>query len=444
MPNRCPMNRYVPAPAPETGMAAAPLKRRELLGGLAGVAAGLMLTRRLGGAGGAGVSAADVQGGPDLQGRRVPPSELRLPPEHPALAWWREARFGMFIHWGLPSLGGGGDAALGDVGGEGFKRRMAAFTAPAFDADAWAQLAVDAGARYLVLVCRHADGFCLWPSEQTEFTVARTPLAVDVAGQLAAACGRRGVRFGCYLALPDLRHPDWPRGLGRDGASKRNADPERFLAYLQAQTRELVERYAPSILWFDGDNEAPWTHAHGLALYRWCRSLDPQLLVNDRVDKGRQGLKIGDGKRPEDFGYKPGDDVELFTYFRTPRPPGEYAGDFATPEQVIGAFDRTKPWETCMTLGTNWFWKENEVLKTTEALVGVLARCAGADGNFLLNLAPRGDGGVDRVQAERMRGFGDLVGEERIRRLRHAGRPLDARTLRREHLLGFAGAPHRP
>lgn len=355
------------------------MNRRELFQGLAGLASGLILARR--------VMANDRAPSPD-----------RLASDDPRIAWWRDARFGLFIHW---SISGAGDAVAA-----GFERQIATFSAPAFDAEAWAQLALDAGARYVVLVCRHADGFCFWPSRHSESTVAKTPLGLDVVGKVATACRRQGLRFGCYLALPDLRHPDWPRGPGPDGARKQDFRRERFLAYLQAQVRELVESYQPSILWFDGDNEAPWTHGDGLALYRTCRALSPEVLVNDRVDKGRQGLKRGDGKRPEDFGYKPGDDVELFNFFRAPRPPGEYAGDFATPEQEVGRFDRLNPWETCMTLGENWFWNRDERLKTSEELVGVLARCAGGDGNLLLNVCPRGDGSLDMEQVERLRGVG--------------------------------------
>ena len=335
-------------------------------------------------------------------------SQIRIPPNDPRMDWWRNARFGMFIHWGLFTHGAGDDNAglSGLALRTEYDRRLLTFSAPAFDADAWAKLAADAGARYVVLVSRHADGFCLWPSRCTEHTVARTPLGVDVVGKLAEACRGRGLRFGTYLAIPDLRHPDWPRGVGPDGLPKREPRMDRFAAYLETQVRELIEGYRPSVLWFDGDNEAPWTHEYGLSLYRTCRSLDPNLLINNRVDKGRQGIKCGDGKRPEDFGYKPGDDIELYTFFRTPRPPGEYAGDFATPEQSIGAFDRANPWETCMTLGRNWTWAPGEELKTAEQLVAILVRCAGGDGNFLLNIAPRADGGLDSEQADRMRGVG--------------------------------------
>jgi alpha-L-fucosidase len=335
--------------------------------------------------------------------RIIQKAEFKIPSDDHRLKMWRDARFGMFIHWGLFSMEGTGD---GYISPEEYERRRLSFSAPAFDADAWAQLAVDAGMHYLVLICRHVDGFCLWPSEFSKFTVANTPLGVDVVKKVADACRRRGLLFGTYLAIPDFFHPDWPQGITMDGSKKKDPRMDRFVIYLKNQVKELIDGYNPALIWFDGDNEAPWTHEYGLDLYRWCRSLDRNILINNRVDKGRQGLKIGDGKKPEDFNGQVGFDMNLFTYFRTPRPPGEYAGDYATPEQTIGSFDRTNPWETCMTLGQNWTWKSGEALKTTEELIGILASCAGGDGNFLLNTGPRGDGSIDPEQAARMLGIG--------------------------------------
>jgi alpha-L-fucosidase len=330
--------------------------------------------------------------------------EIMVRADERRLEWWRRARFGMFVHWGLISQGGSGDRS-DIVRAETSEQRLQAFSAPAFDADAWAGLAAEAGARYLVLVCRHVDGFCLWPSRSSKLTVAVTPLGMDVVAKVAEACRRRGVRFGAYLAIPDSNHPDWPGSAGLSGPTRAGSRMDRYLAYLHSQARELIEGYAPAVLWFDGDNEAPWTHEHGLALHRMCRSLDPDLLINDRVDKGRQGIKIGDGKRPEDFdpaSFDPG----LFAYFRTPRPPGDYGGDFATPEQYVGLPDRARPWETCMTLGANWTCTLGEPLKSIRELIHILVRCAGGDGNLLLNVGPKEDGSLDPRQTDRMRGIG--------------------------------------
>jgi len=383
------------------------MKRRESIRKIAGLASGLTIFKAIN-LSGQNFYQGNIVSGPYTTGNGdnnplMQESELKIPAGDPRFDWWRKARFGMFIHWGLFSEGGFGD---GYVSAEEYERRRKAFSAPAFDADSWAQLAVDAGMHYLVLVCRHVDGFCLWPSRYSDFTVARTPLGVDVVRKVAEACQRKGLKFCAYIAIPDFFHPDWPTGIGLDGSKKKDPQMDRFVIYLKNQVKELIEGYKPSLIWFDGDNEAPWTHEYGLDLYKWCRSLDHNLIINNRVDKGRQGLKLGDGKKPEDFTGQVGFDMNLFNYFRTPRPAGDYAGDYGTPEQYAGAFDRTYPWETCMTLGQNWTWKSGETLKSVEELTGILAKCAGGDGNLLLNTGPRGDGSIDPQQAARMRGIG--------------------------------------
>ena len=160
---------------------------------------------------------------------------------------------------------------------------------------------------------------------------------------------------------------------------------DRYRIYLKNQIRELVDGYHSRLLWFDGQWEKSWTHADGMDLYAYARSLNDSLLINNRVDKG-----LGGPPRPGD--------VET------------YAGDFGTPEQEIGALDNVHPWESCITIGTQWSWKPNDSLKTVKECIQILAKTAGGGGNLLLNISPMPDGRFEQRQIDRLAGIGDWLG----------------------------------
>ncbi|MGH7151985.1 MAG: alpha-L-fucosidase, partial [Planctomycetota bacterium] len=249
--------------------------------------------------------------------------------------WWREARFGLFLHWGLYAIPGG---EWKDATGHGewirdtariplevYERLLPKFDPVGFDADAWARAARAAGMRYVVITSKHHDGFCLFDSEETEWDVASTPFGRDILGELAEACRRHGLRFCTYHSIMDWHHPDYlPRRTWETRAAD-GADFDRFERYLHSQVREIVERYHPAVMWFDGEWEPTWTHERGLRLFRLCRSLDPSMIVNNRVDVHRGGMA----------GFSRSE---------------EAVGDFATTEQEIPATGLPGvDWETCMT-----------------------------------------------------------------------------------------------
>ncbi len=332
---------------------------------------------------------------------------VQLRSDDPRLDWWRKARLGMFVHWGPVTLK---EAEIGWSRGKEipvavYDNLYKEFNPVKFDAREFVALAKESGAKYMTLVAKHMDGFAMFATKLSDYNITHTPFGRDITRELADECRRQGLRFCLYYSIIDQHHPDYlPRGPG-DQRPTDGADFERYYAYMKGQVRELLENYHPSALWFDGEWEGRWTHRHGLDLYRFCRSIDPEVLINDRVDLGRQGLKCGDGKRPEDIDPAVFD-AAIYKFFRTPRPPGLYAGDFATPEQCVGGFDREHPWETCMTIGSHWSWRPAERLKSTAELVRVLVACAGGDGNLLINVGPRADGRIDPSQAERVRGLG--------------------------------------
>ena len=296
------------------------------------------------------------------------------------MEWWREARFGMFIHWGLYSIPAGewNDGqnhaewirTTAQIPLETYDQFAKQFDPTAFDADAWVKMAKDAGMRYVVITSKHHDGFCLWPSELTDFDVASTPFQRDILGELKTACDRHEIEFGLYHSIMDWHHPDYlpRRGWEKDRTAD-GAEYDRYVTYMKGQLKELVERYDPSVLWFDGEWETTWDHEMGKDLYEYVRGLKPSIIVNNRVDKGRQGMA---GQTAE----------------------GDFRGDFGTPEQEIPA--KGLPgvdWESCITMNDHWGYNQHDKhFKTDKDLVQKLIDISSKGGNFLLNVGPKSDG----------------------------------------------------
>ncbi|MEW6744411.1 MAG: alpha-L-fucosidase [Planctomycetota bacterium] len=286
------------------------------------------------------------------------------------LQWWREARFGLFIHWGPVSLKGteigwsrGGErrgygSAGTEIPVEVYDKLYKEFNPTRFDAREWVAIAKAAGMKYMVFTSRHHDGFSMFDTQASDHKITnpQSPYRRDVVKQLADACQEAGLRFGLYYSQPDWHHPD--------AFTDRH---DRYLEYLRAQVRELLTNYGPlDVLWFDGLGKSA-TDYGAEALNRMVRELAPSILINNR-----NGL-------PEDFD---------------------------TPEQVIGKFQNTRPWESCITICEQWAWKPNDRLKSLAECLQTLVRCAGGDGNLLLNVGPMPDGRIEPRQVERLQEIG--------------------------------------
>ncbi len=295
------------------------------------------------------------------------------------LAWWREARFGLFIHWGPVSLKGteiswsraNTNPACpnkGPIPAAEYDNLYKEFNPTKFNAAEWAGIAKSAGTRYVVLTAKHCDGFCLWPTATIDHHIGNTPFKRDVCGELAEAVRGAGLRMGWYYSPMDWYDPDC--------RTAKNAD---YVKRMQGQIRELVTRYGRiDVLWFDWDGGTiPWDQDE---TYRLVRTAQPRIVINNR-------LECSEG----------GNSADKFT--------GPNA-DYLTPEQVIGAYDDERPWETCMTLGTQWSWKPNDEIKSVNDVVRILAQCAGGDGNLLLNVGPMPDGRVEPRQVKVLKGVG--------------------------------------
>jgi len=310
--------------------------------------------------------------------------EALLQPNAKSLRWWRDAKFGLFVHWGPVSLKGTeiGWSRGAEVPAEEYDNLYRQFNPTNFNAAAWVKAAKDAGMKYLVLTSKHHDGFCLWDTKFTDYNIMNTPFRRDVIKELSAACRKQGISFCTYHSICDWHHPDYPLGSPGGKSQKPSPNMERYNEYLKNQVGELIHKYGPlGIMWFDGEWEAPWTPERGIDLYQHCRRLEPRILVNNRVAKARKGME---GSSAADT----------------------FAGDYDTPEQRIGTFQSRRPWESCITICQQWAWKPNDNLKSFKECVETLVRTVGGDGNLLLNVGPMPTGEIEPRQVERLQEIG--------------------------------------
>jgi alpha-L-fucosidase len=311
------------------------------------------------------------------------------------MAWFREARFGMFIHWGVYAVPAGewqGKTNYGEWFLEQTKMPVSQyekfadqFNPVQFNARDWVRLAKDAGMKYIVITSKHHDGFCLWDSALTDWDIGRTPFKRDPLKELADACREAGLRLCFYYSIMDWHHPDWgTRRKHHDLAPPTPPDMDRYVAYMKGQLKELITRYGPlGILWFDGEWESPWTHERGVDLYNYVRSLQPDIIINNRVGKGRAGMSGMDK--------------------------GKGVGDYGTPEQEIPAtgFGPGVYWESCMTMNNHWGYNRHDHnWKSATTLIRNLIDCASKGGNYLLNIGPTAEGTFPQACIDRLAEIG--------------------------------------
>jgi alpha-L-fucosidase len=288
---------------------------------------------------------------------------------------WRERRFGLFIHYGLFSTLGAPEHVLAERPVPVAEyRALAEKFLPAPDMmPRLARAARAAGMRYAVLTAKHADGFCLFESSQTDFNSARTAARRDLVAEYVAACRAEGLGVGLYYNQQSRLHPDCP--IWPNDPTAVNAP--RYTAFVHAQVRELLTRYGSiDQLWFD--DAMPGWHGSDLRaaeLVALCREVQPRMILSNRLVPGGSGL-------------------------RAAAPPPE-AGDFETPEQNIpprqkvDAHGRALPWETCLTMNSHWSHvPADRDYKPAEQLIGALIECVSKGGNLLLNVGPDGDGTI--------------------------------------------------
>ncbi|MBS1705259.1 MAG: alpha-L-fucosidase [Armatimonadetes bacterium] len=296
-------------------------------------------------------------------------------PHH--MDWFTHARLGMFIHWGPVSIKGTeiGWSRQDPIPAEEYDSLYKQFDPKKFDAGAWMKLAKEAGMRYVVPTAKHHDGFMLWPSKHDPFNynISQSPFGRDIMGELAEAAKKNGIAMCTYYSILDWRSPDYP--LDRLGHSKSNPNMERHMKVVAEQVSELIDRYGVKMIWFDGQWEAPYTRTYSVALNQMLRKKAPGLVINNRINSR---------------------DLQ----------PGDPRGDYGTPEQEIGAYDTSKPWETCMTMGDQWAFRPGDHYKSAAKVIEVLIRTVTGDGNLLLNVGPMPNGEIPPEQITILKALG--------------------------------------
>ena len=318
---------------------------------------------------------------------RAEPAAQAAPAQADRMAWFRDAKLGIFIHWGIYSKGVGSESWAfhdGDTTYEDYMAQASSFTASNYRPDEWARLFKEAGARYAVLTSKHHDGFALWDTKLSKLNAKDgSPAGRDLVTPYCEALRKEGLRVGLYFSNLDWSNPDYasilPTGANRSDPAYRNRfgypqgaeNPEawkRFLAFHRGQLREISERFKPDLLWFDGDWERTDEQWQFKELRQQLLQWNPNGIVNGRI--------------------------------------GKY-GDYQTPEQYMPLVAPQSPWELCATVNDSWGYQiKDRNFKSVRQCVRMLAECAGMGGNLLLDIGPRSDGSIPDEDVAVLRGLG--------------------------------------
>ena len=338
----------------------------------------------------------------NLNGKTTPTSTGASEKDY---GWWRDARFGIFIHWGpgafvnansvsweRPSDGRPNWSKLGYMADHKKSEELSVeevqkyykdywnrrhkpgippktkiynslykiFNPTNFNADAIAQMAVDAGACYIILTTKHLDGFCMWDSKYTDYDMMSPPFKRDICKELSDACHKRGIRVLWYYSKADMRD------------ARYNAEnPKPYEDYLYNQIEELMTKYAPvEGIWWDGGH----IYTDNVRIFNMMNKIHPGAMSNGRI-----------GGVP-------------------------YGVSFGCPEQKLGIFQRNRPWETCAVInGTSWIWNGGENIKSVNNCLQMLVGCAVGDGNLLLNFGPEPDGTITPAVKKAYLGIGSFL-----------------------------------
>ncbi len=312
------------------------------------------------------------------------------------IKWWRDARFGMFIHWDPSSVAASEiswskqfyedngenqrdnprpspelynihehkfwlDWFKPPVPGVIYDDLYKSFYPGMFDADKIVESAKQAGMKYIIQVTKHHNGFCMWNSEFTDFDIMATPFKRDIIDEMAKACEHAGMKFGIYYSQRDWHHPDY----GPERMDKYNE-------YMYNQIRELLTQHPNiSVIFFDSEQYYPSEMWNGRELFRMIHKLRPNIIINDRCG---------------------------------------VPADYTTPEQKIGQFNAVRDWESCMTFTGFWSWHgfQTKIISFEECLENLI-RCAGANGNLLMNIGPMPTGQIDPREAVRLKKVGEWL-----------------------------------
>lgn len=305
------------------------------------------------------------------------------------MEWYRQARFGMFIHWGLYAIPARGEwlRSTEQIPKEEYMKYFYEFDPRDYDPKKWARAAKNAGMKYVVLTAKHHDGFCLFDSQYTDFKSTNTRCGRDLVAEYVEAVRAEGLKVGLYFSLLDWYHEDYPHYAdrnhpmrGNEAYTDENRDFNRYLDYMHNQVREICTNYGKlDVLWFDFSyDDMRGEKWRATELINMVRSLQPTVIIDNRLEVSGEG-----------FG-------SLAECAPTP-----YHGDFVSPEQIIppkGLTDKEgKPlaWEACITMNGNWgYHGTDRFYKPAPMLIKKLVECVSKGGNMLLNVGPDAYGNI--------------------------------------------------
>ncbi len=328
------------------------------------------------------------------------PQLHETPEEHDArMAWFRDAKFGMFIHWGPCTVG---DREIGwgrhanrpwDVNQNGprssdpdYDSYYKRFNPVTYDAEAWARLAQTAGMKYMVLIAKHHDGFSQFDSKLTSYTIMATPYGRDIVKQFVEAGHKHGLKVGLYYSTRDWYNPDYLVG-----------DNAKYDTWYRGQVEELLGHYGKiDLMWFDHVGGRDWGKWRFDQLFAMMYRLQPGLLVNNRAARFCGPASPGD-RGPA-----------------TPEIARMTDGDFDTPEQEIGRMNLKRDWESCMILsptpqGDGWSYRSAGKTRPLDECIRMLASTASGGGNLLLNLGPDQYGEFRETEVAIVKGMGSWL-----------------------------------
>lgn len=299
------------------------------------------------------------------------------------IKWFTEARFGMFIHWGIYAIPARGEWIKSQerISDEDYQQYFEEFNPVNYDPVRWARIAKAAGQRYVVMTSKHHDGFCLFDSKFTDYKATNTPAKRDLVKEYVDALRNEGLKAGFYYSLLDWHHPDYP-AYGdahhpmRDNEAYKGQqrDLSKYIDYMHNQVKELLTNYGEiDVIWFDFSyDDMKGEIWKATELVDMVRQLQPRIIIDNRL----------------------GGNIKA-------RNPEIYAGDFASPEQIIppeGITDedgKPIPWEACITLNDHWgYCSADKNYKSPKQIIRALVECVSKNGNLLLNVGPNAKGEI--------------------------------------------------
>ena len=304
------------------------------------------------------------------------------------LRWWRDAKLGVMLHWNPSSLAGieiswGRD----DYGHEKYDQLYKQFKAEEFDATAIVRQLKEAGFRYIGIVPKHHDGFCMWDTPDCDYNIMKTPLKRDVVKELADACHKQGVDFCLYYSIIDWHHPKYNDATFSD----------EYMAYMKRQIKDLMIQFKPKLLWMDGHWRENWTHQRAAELEKYIRSIDPDIILNNRIDTIPKNTKF-------DFF------ADLYGAFYDG--PEGYLGDYESREGVLpGNFDNKIAWEPAYQITDGWYWayQPGHPVRSLKTLIQELVTTFGGDGNLMFMFGMTETGAFADDQAEHLKQMGQWL-----------------------------------